>query len=327
MNTEQNKRTKEGKNNMIENEAKKTNLFMLVMVLYIIFASLVYSSIIYLLSKHDIYFPLYILIILSQFLIQLIPFVLYFAYTKKKISDVLSFRNPGAANALFILLMAVLCQPVVMFLSAVGSLFFENRVTELMSSMQTSTFSTIIGILVISITPAIFEEFVYRGIILSGYKKAPVALAAVVSGLFFAVMHMNPQQFLYTFALGCVFALVVHYTKSILSSMLFHFLLNFIQSLLSALLSLIPSNSETAVVEYSFADRVSAVVSFGVIALIFAALFIIVFKAFVKHNKRRSPQTEQEEETEKFNIKSVLDVPFFSIISIYVLFIILQLTS
>jgi hypothetical protein len=88
-------------------------------------------------------------------------------------------------------------------------------------------------VLVVALTPAICEEFTVRGIILSGYKKTNINKAAVITGFMFAVLHLNPSQFLYTFALGVILAYLVSVTDSIFASMICHFIFNGINAVLA----------------------------------------------------------------------------------------------
>ena len=79
---------------------------------------------------------------------------------------------------------------------------------------------------VMALLPAISEEITLRGVILSGYNNKNRYVAAAITGLFFGILHLDPQQFLYTAALGFIFALVVRITGSIYSSMIMHFIIN-----------------------------------------------------------------------------------------------------
>ena len=80
------------------------------------------------------------------------------------------------------------------------------------------------------IFPGICEETLFRGSMLrmsqdGGLPKAAVVL---VSGLLFAVFHMNLDQLFYTFAIGIVLAAVVLVTNSLISGIYVHIVYNFI---------------------------------------------------------------------------------------------------
>ena len=86
----------------------------------------------------------------------------------------------------------------------------------------------IASFIVICLMAPIFEEILFRGIILKGmlnHKINPL-LAIVVSGLIFGVAHLNPWQFVGAGLLGCVFGYVYYQTKSLLLPIILHALNN-----------------------------------------------------------------------------------------------------
>ncbi len=95
----------------------------------------------------------------------------------------------------------------------------------------------IIGVIVTVIAAPIGEEMVFRGALLSGLKekfKAPVAI--ILSGLAFSLMHMNPEQTVYQFLLGCACAYLVLQSGSLIPAMIAHGTSN----LLACLMEIIP---------------------------------------------------------------------------------------
>jgi hypothetical protein len=178
-----------------------------------------------------------------------------------------------------------------------------------------------LGFLIITVLPSLFEEGVYRGVICDGYRGAPVGVTAFVSGLFFAVMHRNPQQFLYTFLLGAVFVFVMHYSKSFITAMAFHFLINAMQFTLSLVLMSGSEPDPGAVINYT-----ALFIVLGLFCAVFVPLFILVFKSFVKYNKRRGEPDravydDKKETEEQFSLACVFSKSFFGVIAVYVLYV------
>ena len=81
------------------------------------------------------------------------------------------------------------------------------------------------AILIIALLPAIFEETLFRGILVKNMTFAGwgTAAAVLISGAMFALFHGNPAQTLYQFVCGMCFALVAIRAGSILPSMVAHF--------------------------------------------------------------------------------------------------------
>lgn len=81
----------------------------------------------------------------------------------------------------------------------------------------------ILGIFVMVIVAPCVEELIFRGFLFSSLRKAVHPAAAVaLCGAAFALMHMNPEQTVYQFFLGCVCALAVLYSGDLLPAVITH---------------------------------------------------------------------------------------------------------
>jgi sodium transport system permease protein len=81
--------------------------------------------------------------------------------------------------------------------------------------------------LVLAVLPALCEELAFRGFILAGLRRGfRPHTAVLLSGFLFALYQMNVFQFLPHFVFGCVLALLVVRTGSVLPAMLFHLVYN-----------------------------------------------------------------------------------------------------
>lgn len=84
-----------------------------------------------------------------------------------------------------------------------------------------------VGVLVVvALLPAIFEEIIFRGLLLKGMRSFGTVGAVLLSGALFALFHQNPAQTIYQFCCGAAFALVAIRSGSILPTMLAHFINN-----------------------------------------------------------------------------------------------------
>lgn len=84
------------------------------------------------------------------------------------------------------------------------------------------------AMLVIAVLPAVFEETVFRGIIVGNFRASGWGTAATVllSGAMFSLFHTNPAQTVYQFVCGVCFALMALRCGSIFPTVLSHFLNN-----------------------------------------------------------------------------------------------------
>ena len=82
-------------------------------------------------------------------------------------------------------------------------------------------------ILIFSLTPAICEEILFRGLIFGSLReKMSLKSATILSGLLFGIFHLYPGKILSTALLGMLFAYVVARTGSIVIAMILHFVNN-----------------------------------------------------------------------------------------------------
>jgi membrane protease YdiL (CAAX protease family) len=83
------------------------------------------------------------------------------------------------------------------------------------------------ALLVIAVMPAIFEEGLFRGVILNSVEDGVGTIRTVfIVGFAFSLFHASAEQTVYQFLAGCVFAFVALRAGSILPSVLMHFINN-----------------------------------------------------------------------------------------------------
>lgn len=89
--------------------------------------------------------------------------------------------------------------------------------------------------IVIAIIPAIFEELMFRGLLLGCCENGMGSIRAIlVTGFCFSLFHASPEQTVYQFIAGCAFAFIAVRSGSILPSMLMHFINNALIVIFSA---------------------------------------------------------------------------------------------
>lgn len=84
-----------------------------------------------------------------------------------------------------------------------------------------------VGVLItVAVLPAIFEEFVFRGVFLRETKEFSLLPRILICGGLFALYHQNPAQTVYQFICGAAFALMAIKAGSVLPAILSHFINN-----------------------------------------------------------------------------------------------------
>ena len=87
-----------------------------------------------------------------------------------------------------------------------------------------SPINLILVIISVCLLPAVFEEYIFRGCILNDLKVFGERKAILISALFFAFYHMSPSKTAYQLVVGLIFGFVAVKYKSILPTIIIHFL-------------------------------------------------------------------------------------------------------
>ena len=114
---------------------------------------------------------------------------------------------------------------------------FINKVFEEMA------IEPVVLLLTVAVIAPIYEEVIFRGILLKGMaNKINPKLALVVSALFFAIVHMNIPQGINAFLLGLIIGSIYLNTSSIYLCIFAHFINNSVGVTISGSLQLISGN-------------------------------------------------------------------------------------
>jgi len=239
-------------------------------------------------------------LMLSQVFGLLMPLVIWTLLKGESLVNHIPRSKMGGRNMLLVIVISFLIQPTMMAVSGLTTMLFPNQVAEFVGDMglQHSFWLMLLGI---AVTPAIVEELVLRGYIQTATKHFPLKKAALINGLFFAIIHFNMQQFFYAFVMGIVFMVLVHYTGSILAGIVSHFIINGSQvTMLQIVLwgqSLL-TEYELAQAAYLDADSLlAAALMIGAMVLVTLPITIILFRHFIQHNVDRMQALEAEKIT------------------------------
>lgn len=235
-------------------------------------------------------------LLITHSLLFLLPAIIYIIVTKQPTKEVLKLNKLHLKDLFFIILLAIVCQPVMTFFSLISQFFFTNEIGGLINNILETPY--IILLLLIAVMPAITEEITIRGIILSEYEHVNTYLACAITGLLFGIMHLDPQQFLYTTILGFILALVVRITNSIYASALIHFIVNGSSITISKLMSKVEvSQAVTEQAEQinlmtiSLGEKLILVMVYGCIAMAFGIIAYFIIKKLISLNVKRGTIT------------------------------------
>lgn len=198
---------------------------------------------------------------LGYFLIALIASLIILAFGVTENTDAYVYINYLVAPVAFVVVISVLltvrkvkffeafpvkCSPkyyLIAVLIIFGALFALSFLNEYALEFfklfgykqreQSSYFPDVSGglvipaLLVMAVLPAVFEEALFRGVMLNCCRKSMGDIRAIfITAFCFSLFHGSPEQTIYQFIIGCLLAFVAVRSGSILPGILMHFLNN-----------------------------------------------------------------------------------------------------
>lgn len=169
------------------------------------------------------------------------------------------------------------------FLSATTHSDISNPVVELINSSN-----IILNLLLISIIGPVFEELLFRKILIDRTIKYGAKVSIILSALLFAFFHGNVNQFFYAFLIGGFFAYVYIKTGQIKYSIGLHIILN----LMGSVVSLFVAEAGQAIAQNSFNMFDLSIVLIYFIVIMIAFLIGIYELVHYKKAKFNGAKTE-----------------------------------
>ena len=323
---------------------QKANLYFLLILIYEIVGSIILGIGFRILNISDIR----IILLVTHTVVFIIPGIIYLIVSKRPIKETLRLNKLNKKSLGIVILISFLIQPVMSFLSLISTFFFNNDIAEMINEISSTNYFGLL--LLIALLPAISEELTIRGIILSGYDKKNKYIASIVTGLFFGIFHLNPQQFLYTFALGFILALVVRITNSIFASVIMHFIINGTSVTLTKIVYLVQNSSiieeiqkgqEYNMINTSVFDKLIVAFYWAAIAIAFGFIVYSLIKKLEKANSNvknedKSKNNYNYQLQGSYNLESyrtdyleieeeerIVNVPFILSILVFIIYMIL----
>lgn len=173
--------------------------------------------------------------ILSQFLFLLLPIYFFSRLHTTEVRHYVFLSNSNLGTGWILIPASVIVfQPIMQFLSGLERMipwpehFIEFR-DQLEALLKTAVNADSIPELLIvvfmaALTPAICEEFYFRGYFLRNMSRKYTGKSAVIiSGLIFGLFHFNPFQLSGLILMGIYFSFLTWHYKSLWASMIAHF--------------------------------------------------------------------------------------------------------
>lgn len=268
-------------------------------------------------------------LIITQYIIILLPPIIYIAAKKLSIKKILKLNKISFKHGFLIACITLLIYPVAIFgnvlLMTIISFLGNLNIPQL--PMATSKNEYLMLMFIISISAGICEEIFFRGFILSGYERMGKKKAVIFSAILFGFFHFNIYNLIGPIVLGLVFGYLVLVTDSIFAGMIGHMVNNGFAVTLGFIINLavdfFPDMDavDKAVMDMptSFAMIANAVL-FGVISIITSLIAYQLIKII-----KKDQENLDSEEHNRYEETDVKKIEFIPLIFTGILFIIVAI--
>jgi len=179
----------------------------------------------------------------GQFLFMLLPTILLVKLRKENVVEFFRLAVPDYKEIVLTFIAVFALQQVLQGYMAVQDALplpeplqkiveqFKSMVEEMYRNLVTahSPVEFVFVVLVVALTPAICEEFLFRGLVQRSFEKVTVGIqGAIITGVIFAAFHLIPYSFVPLTVLGSYFGFIVYRSQNITVAISTHFFNNFI---------------------------------------------------------------------------------------------------
>ncbi len=190
-----------------------------------------------------------IILSFGQFMFILAPTIFFVRLQTNDLKGTFRLNIPNPLLVMLAILGIILIQPVLQGYMSVQNYALDHipyiqeslkQLKSLFDMVEQATMKIVraysplefaVVVFVISLTPAICEEMLFRGFVMKNLEKISKASVVIfLTGFLFALYHLEPFNLIPLIMLGSFLAFVVYYSNSIYVGMLCHFLNNFFAS-------------------------------------------------------------------------------------------------
>lgn len=233
----------------------------------------------------------------SQILFILFPAILFSKLVFIDVTSIVRFRMPNPKEVGIFVLGLIIIMPLLQEYLHVQN-YFINEISKSNSLVEgiknffdeldklveesylrlltgNNVFEIILIIITVSVTPAICEEFFFRGFVQKSFEYKLKPLTSIfITSFFFGIYHFNPYGLVPLVLLGMYFGFSVYLSNSIIVPIILHFLNNFI----SIIAFFVFGEEELMQSNFVDADGINTHILIFVLLLILFSAFVFFLK-------------------------------------------------
>lgn len=275
------------------------------------------------------YREIYTGLLITEYLIVLLPILLYLKLKDYSIGHNLKLNKISFKQAILILFIVIFSYPIAVFFNFIGIMILSKFIYIKPNSVPIpSTWEQfLIGFLVIGLTPGICEEIMFRGMVMSSYESLGRKKAIIYSAVLFGLFHFNAQNLFGPIYLGILFGIIAYKTNSLISTILGHTVNNTIALTIGYVIDNIGNKEPTVELMPEMTVILSSLLVLGVVALLLGFIVYKLIKLLPDSNKNEIIEINSffsgEFLIEDVNMKKGLSIkesiPIFLVVFIFVI--------
>jgi membrane protease YdiL (CAAX protease family) len=228
--------------------------------------------------------------------------LLYCRLTKRSFSKVMVIKKISIKQVFLIMFVSVGTYIFAVGVNSISMQLFPIAIKDGMEiSKLLSSSSTLLGLIVVVLVPAFFEEMFFRGVLLDAYEGINKNIKFFIITVIFATFHGNVMQIIYVMFLGFILLKVREYTGSLVGSITLHGINNAISFILSKVamyfMKVVGTGIKNGVINSTQAPVATEAmkVSFPV-ALLQASIFFLIGGTILYINLRKLKEYKEEKD-------------------------------
>lgn len=171
----------------------------------------------------------YLSLVAIQLFVFMLPSIFYIRYRSLDVREALRVRIPSPDKIMFMLLCAMILIITSILSSTLtgqlGASIYSNRYIS-MADTESSADTYLYYAICFALVPALCEELLFRGIVMSEYQRSSVFSAVVISSLYFAMIHFDIKNLPFFFICGLVLSMCAYAANSVIASFFVHLIYN-----------------------------------------------------------------------------------------------------
>lgn len=226
--------------------------------------------------------------------------LLYSKITKRSFKKVMVIKKISIKQVFLIMFVSVGTYIFAVGINAISMQLFPVAIKDGMAiSNLLNSSSTLLGLIVVVLVPAFFEEIFFRGVLLDAYEGINKKLKFLIITTIFATFHGNVMQIIYVMFLGFILLKVREYTGSLVGSITLHGINNAISFILSKVamhyMKVLGTGVKNGVIDSTQAPVATEVMkgSFPV-ALLQASIFFLIGGTILFINLRKLKEYKEK---------------------------------